>query len=246
MFVLLTCLGWAYCQRRGWLFLGGLLLAAAGAVKLAPFVLVPWLILRRDRCGLAGVWPWVRPSCFDPDHVAGSGRNSGTACRMGQAHHRHARADANLSTGQPVACWRALPDCRQSAIGHVCYSPDNLSRLIRVYPLLLAALVGWLYVLLRKRRFESTAIDNVSLATVAGVYDAGHPRAGAAISWRCFFRACYWQYGWCDGNRVGMLPWRDLQLCFWQPFGRRMASAKAGGRLALGCSSASTSGRGWQ
>jgi hypothetical protein len=53
--VLACCLGWAVCRRRGKRFTGGMLLAAACAIKTFPVLLLPYLLVRRDFRGLAGV-----------------------------------------------------------------------------------------------------------------------------------------------------------------------------------------------
>ena len=49
----LTCLGWAAARRAGWHFSSGLLLAAGCVLKLAPVVLIPYLLVRKDWRGLA-------------------------------------------------------------------------------------------------------------------------------------------------------------------------------------------------
>src|SRR5439155_4606289 len=51
----LACLAWAVGRETGRNFAGGLALAAGCALKLAPVVFVPYLVLRKDWRGLAGV-----------------------------------------------------------------------------------------------------------------------------------------------------------------------------------------------
>ncbi len=181
MFVLLACLGWARLQRRGLRFTGGLLLAAAGAVKLAPLVLVPWLVLRRDRRGLAGVLTGLTVLVLLPALWVGLGE--AVSLHVDWARH-------TLATHVPIQTYRPgnqsllaqLARLPMIGTGHVCTNPENLARLLRCYPLLLAGLAAGLYALLARRRVAT--IDNLSLAVLLVFMTLTHPRA-----WRCNFVA---------------------------------------------------------
>jgi hypothetical protein len=53
--LLLACIGWLTLMLSGRSFLGGLLLSIPVALKLYPAILVPYLLLRKDWRGVAGV-----------------------------------------------------------------------------------------------------------------------------------------------------------------------------------------------
>lgn len=60
------CLAWAFFRRRGWPLLGGVCLSAAATLKLAPAFLIPYLIVRREWRGLAGVGVGAATLAFLP------------------------------------------------------------------------------------------------------------------------------------------------------------------------------------
>lgn len=154
----LLCLGWAVCMRAGRNFTGGVLLAGAAALKLWPVVMAPYLLVRRDWRGLAGVAvggalflltpaPWVG---FDG------------AVELHRDWLRHAR-----DTQVPVQNYRTgnqglmgmLARLPHVSNGWVCVSKANLAALDRSYPYLVAglaaALYGWIAWDLRRRRGAS-------------------------------------------------------------------------------------------
>jgi hypothetical protein len=192
MFMLLGCLGWAYCQRRGRPFLGGMLLAGACAIKLSPCLLVPYLVIQRDRRGIAGVVfgsiglfllpaPWV---------------GCGGTFRLHQEWVQH-----TLTTHVPVQTYRPgnqsllAQFARLPLIsnGHECYSVENLAELLRYYPVLVAALTAGLYAWIAhnrrsrgQRQLPSGGVhdDLVYLALLLLFMTLATPRG-----WRCNFVA---------------------------------------------------------
>jgi Glycosyltransferase family 87 len=189
MLMVLGCLGWAWCQRRGARFTGGLVLAAACALKLAPGVLLPYLFLRRDLRGLAGVlvgaaglfvfpaaWVgWDGTLRLHREWVCQTAATQIPAqtCRRG-----------NQSLLAQLARLPAISD------GDVCIAPETLAQLERVYPVLVlalaAALYGWIVVTLRRpgSAADRGQRENVVLALLLLFLTLVHPRA-----WRCNFVA---------------------------------------------------------
>ncbi|MCI0462032.1 MAG: DUF2029 domain-containing protein [Gemmataceae bacterium] len=183
MLMLLGCLAWADCARRGRSFLGGLCLAGACGLKLAPGLLLPYLLLRRDWLGLAGVAVGGLALFLLPAAWVGL---SGTV-QLHQEWIRHTAAThVPEQTYRPgnqslLAQLARLPSVSN---GHVCHSAANLDALYQAYPFLvltLAALVlVWVARGLRRPREEGQALDNLHLAVLLVFLTLAHPRG-----WRC-------------------------------------------------------------
>ncbi len=185
--LLLGCLGWAACVRRGRSFLGGLVLASVCALKLAPGLLVPYLLLRRDWRGLVGVAVGGAALLLLPAVWVGW---DGTV-RLHEEWVRH-----TSSTHVPMQTYRPgnqsllaqLARLPAVSDGHTCHSADNLESLHRYYPLLVlalaAALLGWIRY---DRRTPADRPpggwgrrDNLHLALLLVFLTLVHPRG-----WRC-------------------------------------------------------------
>ena len=209
MVMVLGCLGWVYCQRQGYRFLGGTFLAAASALKLAPLALVPYLIIQRDRRGWAGFVIGAAPVFAVPAAWVGW---RGT-CDLHAAWFEHTAA-----TQVPVQTYRPgnqsllaqLARLPPYSNGHECYSTERLSQLTHVYPLLLGVAATPLYawILWDRRRHRKAnhsllgrcfalwsqrgtsavpagfSIDSLHLALLLIFLTLSSPRA-----WRCNFVA---------------------------------------------------------
>jgi hypothetical protein len=189
MLMVLGCLAWADCRRRERSFRGGLFLAGAVSLKLAPAVLAPYLVVRRDWRGLAGLGAGLLGLFLLPAAWVGL---EGTA-RLHRQWFRH-----TLLTQVPVQTYRPgnqsllaqLARLAPVSNGHQCFSRDRLAALCRVYPLLLALVAGALYgwILWDRRRSAGCRADvarrreNVHLALLLVLMTLAHPRA-----WRCNF-----------------------------------------------------------
>jgi hypothetical protein len=189
MAMTLCCLGWAACRRAGYSLAGGTLLALGCALKLAPVVLLPYLVLRGDWRGLAGAAmagalivltpaPWVG--------VEG-------AVELHRDWLRHAE-----KTQVPVQNYRVGNQGLMGQIarlphisnGKVCYSEANLAVLTKNFPLIVAGLGALLYGclawgLLGRPRLSGAAADrrdNLHLTVLLIFMTLAHPCA-----WRCNF-----------------------------------------------------------
>ncbi|HYT92418.1 MAG TPA: glycosyltransferase family 87 protein, partial [Gemmataceae bacterium] len=182
------CLGWAWCQQRGRPFIGGLMLAAASALKLAPLALVPYLILQRDRRGLAGVAVGAVVIGLLP--VAWVGWEGTLRLHQEWVHHTIA-TDVPLQTYRPgnQSLLGLLARLPLVSDGHELLAPENLAALKRVHPGLLAALAGALYgwILWSRRTHPLDALpqqardrDRGHLALLFVFLTLAHPHA-----WRC-------------------------------------------------------------
>jgi hypothetical protein len=188
--MLLGCLGWAVCRRRGWPFLGGLLLASACALKLAPGLLVPYLALRRDWRGLGGVLVGGLVLLLLPAAWVGW---EGTL-RLHREWIEH-----TSSTHVPEQTFRPgnqsllaqLARLPVVSNGHILYSAENLEYLYHGYPWLVLALAGGLlcWIARASRRAEASAPEerrreNLHLVLLLMLLTLVHPRA-----WRCNYTA---------------------------------------------------------
>jgi hypothetical protein len=178
--MLLGCLGWAVCRRRGRPFVGGLALAAACALKLAPGVLVVYLALRRDLRGLAGVFVGGLALALLPAAwvgIEGTVRlheewtRQTTATQIPQQTFR----PGNQSLLAQLARLPAVSD------GHTLASAENLERLYRSYPVLVLALAAGLLFWVVRDGEEGRRAD-LHLALLLVFLTLAHPRA-----WRCNF-----------------------------------------------------------
>jgi hypothetical protein len=188
----LACLGWACCYRAGRHFLGGILLACASALKLAPLVLVLYLILRRDWRGLAGVivgsailalvpCPWVGFTGVVHLHLEWLRHCFTTQVPLQTYRPGNQSLLAQLARIPPVSD------------GHHLLSSEALAVLMRVYPPLVVGLAICLYIWIwRQRRSGASGLcagrnhvrDSVHLALLLIFLTLVHPRA-----WRCNFVA---------------------------------------------------------
>jgi hypothetical protein len=188
LWMIVGCLGWACCQRRGRPFTGGLLLAAAAALKLAPLALVPYLVLQRDRRGLAGVAVGMLTLFLLP--AAWVGWEGVLRLHQEWAHHT-VTTDVPLQTYRPgnqslLGVLARLPPVSD---GHRLLDPESLEALKRAYPVLLAALAVALYAWIfrgRQARSGGSAseqarqLDRTHLALLLVFMTLAHPHA-----WRC-------------------------------------------------------------
>jgi hypothetical protein len=192
MFMVLAILGWLYCQRSGWRLVGGILLACACALKLAPLIFAPYLLVHRDRRAIAGFALGVLALFFVPAcwvGLAGSGR-------LHEEWITH-----TLATHVPVQTYRPGNQsllaqlARLPAIsnGHRCFSEGNLALLHRYYPLVVIGIASAFYAwVIWRRRSESLPSgpprtpfsDLLPFAVLFVLLTLLHPRA-----WRCHFVA---------------------------------------------------------
>jgi hypothetical protein len=185
--MLLACLAWAVCRRRGWPFAGGLALAAACALKLAPGLLVVYLALRRELRCLAGVFVGGLALFLLPAAWAGA---AGTV-RLHSEWIRHTAAThvaaqtfrpGNQSLLAQLARLPAVSD------GHTLHSQDNLDTLYRLYPFLVLGLAAGLFVWIVRDSRAARALpaaaqwrrENLHFAVLLIFLTLAHPRA-----WRC-------------------------------------------------------------
>jgi hypothetical protein len=189
MLMFLGCLGWAWCLRHDKRFTGGLALAAACALKLAPGVLLPYLVLRRDGRGLAGVAVGAVILFLLP--AAWVGWDGTVELHSEWIEHTVA------TQVPPQTCRRGnqsllaqLARLPGISSGDVCIAPEKLATLSRWYPFVIAVLGGlvyaWVYRTLRQCNSRDSAAeqDNRVLAVLLVFLTLAHPRA-----WRCNFVA---------------------------------------------------------
>jgi hypothetical protein len=181
------CLGWAVCQRRGRPFLGGLLLAAAVALKVAPVVLLPYLLVRRDRRGLAGALTGA--AAFFALPALWVGWEGSLRLHLEWPRLCQSTQALETCTAQNQSLLAVLARSPAVSDGNTVYSADNLGRLENAYPLVVLALAalcyGWIW---WQRRAGDLAPgrekvrDNVHLAVLLIVTALVSPRA-----WPCNF-----------------------------------------------------------
>jgi hypothetical protein len=243
--MLLGCLAWAVCRRRGRPFAGGLALASACALKLAPGLLVVYLALRRDLRGLAGALAGGLALFLLPAVWVGAG---GTV-RLHAEWIRHTAAThvaeqtfrpGNQSLLAQLARLPAVSD------GHTLHSRDNLDTLYRFYPALVLALAAGLFVwILRDARAaraltpqEQRRRENLHFALLLVFLTLANPRA-----WRCNLVAllvpCLLlaEYVWHrrPGSRVALAALALVGLaCAWPTAGVGTAGWGPGAWLLLG------------
>jgi hypothetical protein len=132
--MLALCLGWRFCQRQGRSFVGGILLAMAAGLKIAPALLVPYLLVRRDWRGLAGFLTGGLALILVPAPWTGLERAWGL-------HLDWARHCQNTQI--------EIQTCRienQSLLGALARLPGvDLHLLQQVYPLMVLVLAGAVY-----------------------------------------------------------------------------------------------------
>ena len=192
------CLGWAVCQRQGRPFVGGILLAVATALKLAPALLAPYLIVRRDWRGLAGFLVGDLAMILVP--VPWTGLEKAIQLHLEWGRHCHETQIADQTSRIE----------NQSFLGALARLPGiDLPRLQQVYPLILLGLAGACYGwICWSRRCEQAAqgersVDNRHLAVLLILMTLAHPRAWTcnfvALALPCFVlahRICHRLPGW--------------------------------------------------
>ena len=178
------CLLWVLCLRRGRSFLSGLPLAAAIAVKLAPVVLVPYLILRRDWRAVAGLLVgglillaipalWVGWEGAIRLHLEWIPH-----CQETQTFLQTCRRENQSILG-------ALARLPAISNATTCYSLSRLDTLKRVYPALVlvlaGAIYGWIFWTLPRdrgrltRKVESSR-ENLHVSLLFIFMTLAHPR----------------------------------------------------------------------
>jgi hypothetical protein len=185
MFMVLAILGWLYCQRRGWPFVGGVLLACACALKLAPLIFTPYLLVQRDRRGMAGFGLGLCTIFFVPAYWVGL---------EGSARLHEQWVTHTLATHVPVQTYRPgnqsllaqLARLPRISNGHQCFNEENLALLHHYYPLVLIGIASTFYVwvLWRRRLGSFPSCDILPFAILFILLTLLHPRA-----WRCNFVA---------------------------------------------------------
>jgi hypothetical protein len=189
MIMVVSCLGWMWCRRQGRRFTGGLLLAVACSLKLAPGVLIPYLLLRRDLRGMVGVVAGAVALFLLPALWVGL---EGTV-RLHGEWVRHTMAtqipEQTCRRGNQslLAQLARLPAISR---GEVCVSHEQLALLERTYPFLVLALGSVLYCwaagVSRDPRWAGAdwQCENLVLAVLLIFLTVAHPRA-----WRCNYVA---------------------------------------------------------
>lgn len=174
-------MGWALCRRIGWRFTGGALLAASVAVKLAPGILVPYLLVRRDWRGLAGVAAGGLTLALMPAYWVG----------VDDAVLQHLEWYAHCRDTQVVV--QALRPENQSLLGHLTRLPHisngyalfdvpAFDAIYRAYPLIVLAMIAGIYGTLawRRCRFKTLPDDEAEIREISILILAMlllHPRA---------------------------------------------------------------------
>jgi hypothetical protein len=179
------CLGWAICRRNGRPFLGGVMLAAATAIKLAPGFLIPYLLIRRDWRGIAGVMigaaiiflvpaPWI-----GIDGAIRMHEDWAAHCRKTQVVEQTYRPENQSFLG-------ALARLPSISNGHQLTGAEQLQALGRIYPLALLGFCVGIYGVLGWRGDSHSATsaesENFHLAVLFVAMTLCHPRA-----WTCNF-----------------------------------------------------------
>jgi hypothetical protein len=195
--VLVCCLGWAVLARRGRLFLGGMLLAAGCALKLAPGLLLPYLVIRRDFRGLAGVLTGSAMLFALPALWVGW---DGTV-RLHQEWPRHCAAtQIAAQTCHPInqSFLGLLARLPWISNGGTCFSLDNLHTLERSYVFVVLCVAAGAYAwIIRVRQVtrnglsseEERCRDNLHLALLLILMTVAHVRAWV-FNYVALFPAC--------------------------------------------------------
>jgi hypothetical protein len=224
MLMVLAVLGWAWCQRRGQRFVGGLLLAAACALKLAPGVLLPYLLLRRDLRGLAGVMVGTAVLFLVPTPWVGWD-GSVELHRQWVRHTADTQIPAQTCRRGNQSLLGQLARLPTISSGDVCIAPENLASLSSLYlPLVVAlgiALYGWVFWSLRRPGLSAARweVENFVLAVLLIFMTLVHPRAWrcnfVALLFPCLLLADRWRRG-CHGSRAGLMALGLVLLaCGW-------------------------------
>jgi hypothetical protein len=178
------CLAWAHCHRNARPFLGGIFLAGATLLKLAPGFLIPYLLVRRSWRGLAGVAvgglvlflvpaPWM-----GLDGAIRLHQEWAAHCRNTQIVEQTYRPENQSLIGQLAR----LPPISN---GHDLIGPEALHALGRFYPLVILGfgivLHGAIWWSQRKTQ-PSAELENLHIAILLVAMTLLNPRA-----WTCNF-----------------------------------------------------------
>jgi hypothetical protein len=192
LLVIVCCLGWIACRRAGHPFVGGLLLSVAVGLKLYPILLTPWLVLRRDGRGCAGVATGLFGLFLLPALWVGGAGSLDLHLQWMRLTQETQSAGQTIRTGNQslLAVLARLPVISD---GHTVLAPERLAALCQWYPLLLGLVTAAVYgalMIVRARQprnlpgAESRLRDNVAYAVLLVLMTLAGPR-----SWRCNFAA---------------------------------------------------------
>ena len=143
--LLLACLIWLNLMLSGRCFLGGLVLSLAVGLKLYPALLVPYLLLRKDWRGIAGVTIGIlilfaAPAAFVGWHrVIPLHTEWLRFCVSTQITDQTTRS-GNQSLLAVLARLPFITDGKQRLV-----SAANLANLLKIYPLIVVAITGVIY-----------------------------------------------------------------------------------------------------
>lgn len=174
-------LGWAYCRRMGWRFTGGALLAASVAVKLAPAILVPYLLIRRDWRGLAGVAAGGMALVLLPTWWVGLDN----AVRLHfewAAHCRNTQVAVQALRPENQALLGQLTRLPHISNGYVLYDAAAFDAMNHAYPMVVLAIATMAHaaIAMRRRRptfLSSEQMENRDIAVLILAMLLLHPRA---------------------------------------------------------------------
>ncbi len=158
--LLLACLVWISLTLSGRSLLGGIVLALPIMLKIYPALLLPYLLLRRDWRGLAGVTVGLSVLVVAPVIFVGASRVLPLHVEWLRFCVQTQTADQTIRTGNQslLGALARLPFVSDGNQTH--FSADHLATLSRVYPaivLVLSALVyGWIYLARRHRGTPSS------------------------------------------------------------------------------------------
>ena len=177
-----SCLAWAVCRRVGRPFVGGLFLAFACGLKVAPLLLVPYLLVRRDWRGLTGVAVGGLAILALPALWVGPEGVVGLHREWVQETLREDLSQTYRPANQSFAgVFSRLPFVSN---GSGWVEPDAIRSLLRIYPffvvLVSAALYGWIW--RDAKRGADRSRENLHLSLLLIWMTLSHPRA-----WSCNF-----------------------------------------------------------
>jgi hypothetical protein len=163
--LLLACVGWMSLMLTGRSFLGGLLLSLAIGLKLYPALLVPYLLLRKDWRGIAGVCVGVLILFCIPGFFVGFGHLIPLHQQWLKFCMSTQIASQTIRTGNQslLGVLARLPMITNGRQGLV--SADNLAKLIRIYPAIVLVLTAGVYAFL----YRSTRRLHTGLAASAAI-----------------------------------------------------------------------------
>ncbi len=165
--LLLACLVWLYLMLRGRRFTGGMVLSLAVMLKLYPAMLVPYLLLRRDWRGLAGVAAGTAVLVLAPAVFVGVRgvlpvhRDWIHFCLATQS------PDQTVRTGNQSLLGVLARDPRVSDGNQQHINLKNLAVLNRFYPAILLCVTAILYLQSANRRLKGTPEATAEVVSVS-------------------------------------------------------------------------------